>query len=60
MTDYFTEYTEVLENKLGISDPAELNKAEAKICFLRQIGIEAELLPIKMGFNFFIVMSGLQ
>lgn len=57
MNDYFIEYDEVLENKLGISDLTELKNAEAKICYLRQIEIEAEPLPRKLGFNFLLSLN---
>jgi len=57
VNDYFIEYDEVLENKLGISDLTELKNAEAKICYLRQIEIEAEPLPRKLGFNFLLSLN---
>lgn len=50
MTDYFTEYDEILENKLGIEDPALLKKAEEDIVFLRLV--ELEYKPIQGAFDF--------
>lgn len=56
MTDYFTEHEELLENKLGITDPDELKEAESQICYLRQIEIEAELVPEKLDFDCFLAL----
>ena len=50
MTDYFTEYDEVLENKLGIEDPGLLKKAEEEIVFLRLVELEHK--PIQGVFDF--------
>lgn len=50
MTDYFTEHDDVMQNKLGIDDPAVLKQAEADIVSVRL----AELLqkPMKGAFDF--------
>lgn len=50
MSDYFSEYDEILENKLGIDDPQLLRQAESEIVFVRL----AELLhmPLQGTFDF--------
>lgn len=50
MTDYFTEYDGVLDNKLGIKDPALLKEAESEIVFLRLAELEQQ--PIQGAFDF--------
>lgn len=54
MTDYFTRPDDVLENKFGITDPDRLMKAEAEICYLRQIEIEAQPIPLILNFTYFL------
>lgn len=50
MSDYFSEYDEIMENKLGIDDPQLLRQAESEIVFVRL----AELLhmPLQGAFDF--------
>lgn len=50
MTDYFTGYDEVIENKLGIKDPELLKRAEADIVFMRLAELAND--PIQGAFDF--------
>lgn len=50
MSDYFTEYDEILENELGISDPELLKQAETDIVFVRLT--ELMQMPVQGAFDF--------
>ncbi len=39
MTDYFTDHDDLLDNKLGISDPELLKEAETSIVYIRLVDI---------------------
>lgn len=51
MNDYLTQSDEVLQNKLGISDPIKLKKVEGEVGFARQMQLESEPLPLHYDFD---------
>jgi cell filamentation protein len=55
MDGYFTKNDEILENKLGIYDSDVLKKAEADICYIRQIEVENMPLPNAFDFTFLLL-----
>ena len=50
MTDYFTEYDDVLENLLGIDEPERLKQIESDIVSIRLVDLAQT--PIKGDFDF--------
>ena len=54
MDDYFSFSDDVLGNKLGITNKEELRKAEADICYIRQIEAENMTLPNEFDFLFLL------
>ena len=48
---YFTEQDDVLENKLGITDPAELKQVESTIVALRTSEMLQKPLKGKMDYD---------
>ena len=55
MDDYFSFSDDVLGNKLGITNKEELRKAEADICYIRQIEAENMTLPNEFDFLFLLL-----
>lgn len=50
MTEYFTENDDILDNKLGIDDPALMQQAEEEI--VTPLIVDLEIEPIQGRFNF--------